>query len=304
MLKGKTISSIGEDLNNYGIRSETTNTVSPTLKPKIIKNECSGVEPINNILKPKVIKQCSELDFEKTVIKNELSCAVVEVIEQTKNIRVTLDFLKMKFPGFNTLYYTEIFNILESTDFNLNVNNLNQNIQKLINLGNNVQSQISRLNENLTLNKDSYASIKRDISDKIGFFCSDTEIKNLFLEFNTKIINLYDSIYKEYNKIKNIDFNKYNLVDLYYSLFIYLDEELQEKFNYSSDIIKSRILSLHSSKAVLEQFKLLIQIEIKAKETELENLKNYSDILKPSLFVLEHQNFKEFKDEFKKLIKN
>lgn len=257
-----------------------------------------------NILKPKVIKQCSELDFEKTVIKNELSCAVVEVIEQTKNIRVTLDFLKMKFPGFNTLYYTEIFNILESTDFNLNVNNLNQNIQKLINLGNNVQSQISRLNENLTLNKDSYASIKRDISDKIGFFCSDTEIKNLFLEFNSKIINLYDSIYKEYNKIKNIDFNKYNLVDLYYSLFIYLDEELQEKFNYKSDIIKSRILSLHSSKAVLEQFKLLIQIELKTKETELENLKNYSDILKPSLFVLEHQNFKEFKDEFKKLIKS
>ena len=304
MLKGKTISSVQEDLNNYGIRSETTNTVSPTLKPKIIKNECSGVEPINNILKPKVIKQCSELDFEKTVIKNELSCAVVEVIEQTKNIRVTLDFLKMKFPGFNTLYYTEIFNILESTDFNLNVNNLNQNIQKLINLGNNVQSQISRLNENLTLNKDSYDSIKRDISDKIGFFCTDNEIKKLFLEFNTKIINLYDFIYKEYNKIKNIDFNKYNLVDLYYSLFLYLDEELQEKFNYSSDIIKLRILSLHSSKAVLEQFKLLVQIEIKAKETELENLKNYSDILKPSLFVLEHQNFKEFKDEFKKLIKS
>lgn len=302
MLKGKTISSIGEDLNNYGIRSETTNTVSPTLKPKIIKNECSGVEPINNILKPKVIKQCSELDFEKTVIKNESS--LVETIEQTKNIRVSLDFLKMKFPGFNTLYYTEIFNILESTDFNLNENNLNQNIQKLINLGNNVQSQISRLNENLTLNKNSYESIKRDISDKVGFFCTDNEIKKLFLEFNSKIINLYDSIYKEYNNIKNIDFNKYNLVDLYYSLFIYLDEELQEKFNYVSDIIKSRILSLHSSKAVLEQFKLLVQIEIKAKETELENLKNYSDILKPSLFILEHQNFKEFKDEFKKLIKN
>ena len=97
---------------------------------------------------------------------------------------------------------------------------------------------------------------------------------------------------------------KYNLVDLYYSLFLYLDEELQEKFNYSSDIIKSRILSLHSSKAVLEQFKLLVQIEIKTKETELENLKNYSDILKPSLFVLEHQNFKEFKEQFKKLIKS
>lgn len=304
MLKGKTISSVQEDLKNYGIRNETIYPVPPTLKPKIIKNECSGVEPINNILKPKVIKQCSEFDFEKTVIRNELSGADVEVIKPTKNIRVSVDFLKKKIPGFNNLYYIEIFDLLESTDFNLNENNLNQNIQKLINLGNNVQSQISRLNENLILNKGSYDSIKRDISDKIGFFCSDTEIKNLFLEFNSKIINLYESIYKEYNKIKNIDFNKYELVNLYYSLFLYLDEDLQEKFNYSSEIIKSRILSLHGTKAVLEQFKLLVQIELKTKETELENLKNYSDILKPSLFVLEHQNFKEFKEQFKKLIKS
>lgn len=308
MLKGKTIiSNIQEDIDNYGIINKSIISEAPSiLKSKVIKNECSSFDYIhNNILKPKVIKQCSELDFQKTIIKNESSAEdIIEVIEPTKNIRVSVDFLKQKFPGFNNLYYIEIFDLLESTDFNLNEYNINLNIQKLIHLGNNIQSQISRLNQNLSVNRTSYNSIKTEISDKIGFFCSDSELKTLFEEFNSKINILYSSIYKEYNNLKNIDFNKYNLINLYYNFFFYIDSELSEKFNFESDIIKSRILSLNNSNQVLEQFKLLVQIEIKTKETELENLKNYSDILKPSLYVLEHQNFKEFKEQFKKLIKS
>lgn len=302
MLKGKTIISETQNEDNFGLKPKkiiTSNTVDSLDSNKLESSSTSSVL----LLKPKKIKQCTELDFEKTIIRNESLEDIIEVIEPTKNIRVSVDFLKQKFPGFNNLYYIEIFDLLESTDFNLNEHNINLNIQKLIHLGNNIQSQISRLNENLSVNRTSYNSIKTEISDKIGFFCSDSELKTLFEEFNSKINILYSFIYKEYDNLKNIDFNRYNLINLYYNFFFYIDSELSEKFNFESDIIKSRILSLNNSNQVLEQFKLLVQIEIKTKETELENLKNYSDILKPSLYVLEHQNFKEFKEQFKKLIK-
>lgn len=285
MLKGKTITSNTEKCYKLEVRKT--------------------IETNNQMLhSSKTIASVSELDFQKTTIRNELCNKQNEIIPITKNIRLSINFLKQKFPGFNDLYYIELFDLLESTDFNLTTDNLNLNIQKFINLGNNVQSQISRLNGNLHLNKVSYNSIKNNISDKMGFFCSDTEIKALFENFNVKINNLYSSIYEEYANLKNIDFNKYNLINLYYSFFFYIDSELSEKFNFESDIIKSRILSLNNSNQILEQFKLLVHIEIKTKETELENLKNYSDILKPSLYVLEHQNFKEFKEQFKKLIKS
>lgn len=303
MLKGKTIISETQNEDNFGLKPKkiiTSNTVDSLDSNQL---ESSSMQSMS-LLNPKKIKQCTELDFEKTIIRNESLEDIIEVIEPTKNIRVSVDFLKQKFPGFNNLYYIEIFDLLESTDFNLNEHNINLNIQKLIHLGNNIQSQISRLNENLSVNRTSYNSIKTEISDKIGFFCSDSELKTLFEEFNSKINILYSFIYKEYDNLKNIDFNRYNLINLYYNFFFYIDSELSEKFNFESDIIKSRILSLNNSNQVLEQFKLLVQIEIKTKETELENLKNYSDILKPSLYVLEHQNFKEFKEQFKKLIKS
>lgn len=303
MLKGKTIISETQNEDNFGLKPKKIITSNSVDSLDFNKVESSSMQSMS-LLNPKKIKQCTELDFEKTIIRNESQIEVIEVIEPTKNIRVSVDFLKQRFPGFNNLYYIELFDLLESTDFNLNEHNINLNTQKLIHLGNNIQSQISRLNENISVNRTSYNSIKTEISDKIGFFCSDDEIKTLFQDFNSKINNLYILIYKEYTNLKNIDFNRYNLINLYYNFFFYIDGELTEKFNFNSGIIKSRILSLNSSIQVLEQFKLLVQIEIKTKETELENLKNYSDVLKPSLYVLEHQNFKEFKDQFKKLIKS
>lgn len=297
-MKGKTISSVvNRTESTESTESAEINSLSISmLKPKRIVNSV-----YNKKLKPKIIKQCNELDFEKTVIKNESLSN--DVVTQTKNIRLSVNLLKQKFTGFNNLYYIELFDLLERTDFNLTSDNINLNVQKLIHLGNNIQSQISRLNENLSVNEISYNSIKTRISDKIGFFCSDAELKSLFEVFNSELNKLYTLIYKEYTNLKNIDFNKYNLINLYYNFFFYIDSELTEKFDFDSDIIKSRILSLNNSIQVLEQFKLLVQIEITTKEAELEVLKNYSDVLKPSLYMLEHQNFKEFKEQFKKLIK-
>ena len=91
---------------------------------------------------------------------------------------------------------------------------------------------------------------------------------------------------------------------------MFISEELKDKgFTGSSvsgdlNIVESRVISLNNSKTVLEQFKNLIKIEIYGKDIELNNLKNYLDTLKPSLHLLEQQNFKEFKEQFKNLIKS
>ena len=71
-----------------------------------------------------------------------------------------------------------------------------------------------------------------------------------------------------------------------------------------NSLIVSRIVSLDNSKTVYNQFLLLLELETKTIETELENTKNYLDILKPSLDLLQKQDFKEFKEQFKKLIKD
>ena len=71
----------------------------------------------------------------------------------------------------------------------------------------------------------------------------------------------------------------------------------------ASSIIGSRVISLNNSITVLNQFKMLIDVEINAKELELNNLKNYLDVLKPSLFLLKQQNFTTFRDNFKTFIK-
>ena len=303
MLKGKTIQNVGESIHNtsYSLKPSKSIT-SVTAETENCTKETSMLQ------KAKTIATVTELDFNKTVIQIEKPN---EIIQQNNNIRYSLNYLKMKFPGFNALYYSEIFDLLETTDFNLNVYNLNTNLQKFINLGNNIQSQISRLHTNLELlSKNSFKTIKEKVNDEIGFFTSDSNISSLFVDFNRDILDYYNSLYIEICNLKNIDFDKFNLINLYFDFFMFISEELKDKgFTGSSvsgdlNIVESRVISLNNSKTVLEQFKNLIKIEIYGKDIELNNLKNYLDTLKPSLHLLEQQNFKEFKEQFKNLIKS
>lgn len=309
MLKGKTIQTIQSEIEQFGIKSTIVPIVpvapnSTSLKPKKIINETSGLEPIHSLIKTsKIISPVSELELDKAIIQNETTPN--EVIKITQNIRYSLNELKIKFPGYNILYYTEIFDLLEDTDYNLDNTNLTFNIQKFINLGNNVQSQISRLHTNLEIiGLTSFNNIKEKYSNEIGFFTSDSNLKTIFIDFNAELSNYYSTLYKELNELKNIDFNKFNIINLYFDFFLFISNELQNKnLNDTSGIIQSRVLSLNNSKIVLEQFKNLVQIEIQGKDIEYNNIKNYFDILNPSLHLLSTQNFKEFKEQFKNFIK-
>ena len=308
MLKGKTIQAQSE-IEQYEIKSTIASVVpnSTSLmskEPKKIINETSGIEPIYSVIKTsKIISPVSELEFDKTIIQNERTSN--EIVNRTQNIRYTLEELKTRFPGYNALYYTEIFDLLQSTDYNLELANLTSNIQKFIHLGNNIQSQISRLHTNLEiLGRTSFNKIKEKYTNQIGFFTSDNNFKTIFIEFNAELSDYYSTLYIELNNLKFLDFNKLNLINLYFDFFLFISDELQNKnFNDSSGIIQSRVLSLNNSKTVLEQFKNLIQIEIQGKDIEYNNIKNYFDILNPSLHLLKTQNFKEFKEQFKNFIK-
>ena len=303
MLKGKTIQNVGESIHNTSYSLKPSKSITSVTA---VTENCT--KETSMLQKAKTIATVTELDFNKTVIQIEKPN---EIIQQNKNIRYSVDLLKSKFPGFNALYYSEIFDLLETTDFNLNVYNLNTNLQKFINLGNNIQSQISRLHTNLELlSKNSFKTIKEKVNDEIGFFTSDSNISSLFVDFNRDILDYYNSLYIEICNLKNIDFDKFNLINLYFDFFMFISEELKDKgFTGSSvsgdlNIIESRVISLNNSKTVLEQFKNLIKIEIYGKDIELNGLKNYLDTLKPSLYLLEQQNFKEFKEQFKNLIKS
>ena len=189
MIKGKTIStvdlnSISEDISKYGIRNSTIVSEAPTMlkSTKTINSDgCSGVEPVMSSLKPKIIKQTPELYYEKII---ENSSNKIEIIQQNKNIRYSVDLLKSKFPGYSNLYYIELFDLLETTDYNLTPDNLNTNLLKFMLLGNNIQSQISRLNENLgCLRENSFEKIKENTSENmgiLGFFIRDEKIKEFF----------------------------------------------------------------------------------------------------------------------------
>lgn len=327
MLKGKTINST--ETEQYGIRQTISSAhVSPaSLKPKLISNECSGVEPIYNTIntmKPKIIKhvisddsveyimkQIAEpsiktLYYSKTINPNTNTDKSTEIIQRTQNIRYALEELKSRFPGYSTLYYSEIFELLQTTDYNLTELNLNSNLQKFINLGNNIQSQISRLHQNLNLlSKNSFKNIKSTAKDTIGFFAMEESVNSAFIDFNNDAYEYSLIIYKELQDLKSIDFSKYFLVNLYLDVFLFIWDELKKKFPDSDlDSIQSRAVSLNNSKIVLKQFMNLVQIEIQGKEIEYNNVKNYLDALLPGLSILKKQNFKEFKEQFRNLIKD
>lgn len=331
MLKGKTIQSVAEDLNACGIRNTAVLEKPKTLVPRKVINVATDVNPITleqlrqtqassaeNVMSGKTIQNVSHMYsdnlkeeyYSKTINSITTSEQSVQMISENKNIRYSVIELKEKFPGYSNLYYVELFNLLESTDFNLTQENLNSNLQKFINLGNNVQSQISKLNHILDfIPKVSFKSIKDDIDSKIGFFTNAETYLQLFDDFNQKTESLYNTLSVELQNVKNLNFEKYNLVYLYFDFFKFISEELKHKNIASNEfigtsIIGSRVISLNNSITVFNQFKTLIEVELNSKELELNNLKNYLDVLKPSLFLLKQQSFTSFREKFKSLIKD
>lgn len=307
MLKGKTIQSVADDINSCGIRNTVVSEAPKTLVPRKILNDVAGYLP-DEI-------QCytsSDYPIKKTYYAKSIVSSTsdsVEVIKETKNLRYSLQELKDKFPGFANLYYVEIFDLLQTLDYNLTPENLNTNLLKFMHLGNNIQAQISRLNETLEfVSPYSFKQVKNDFDEKIGFFTSQEELIKIFDDFNDGVFNYYAYLITEVQKIKNFSFEKYNLVNLYFDFFSFIADELQRKNiatneNVGISTIASRVISLNNSKTVLNQFKNLIKIEEQGKDLELNNVKDYLDTLKPSLYLLQQQNFKQFKEKFKELLK-
>ena len=56
----------------------------------------------------------------------------VEPDQTASSISKTVFELKSKFSGYANLYYTEIFDLLQSTDFEINETNLNTNLMKFM----------------------------------------------------------------------------------------------------------------------------------------------------------------------------
>lgn len=297
MLKGKSIS-----IDSDEIKLKPTKIVN--LVEDVHKEEKSSLKPTTTI-------SCSADSFQKveyTQIDNINT--KLEIITQIKNLRYSVEYIKEKIPGYDNLCYIELFTVLESTDFELNDSNLNLNLQKFINVGNNIQAQISKLNELLNfIPKSSFKNIKENINNKIGFFTSVDTFIALFDNFNEDVQNVYNILNSEIENVKNINFQKYNLIYMYFDFFKFISDELVVKNITTNDvvgssIIASRLISLNNSITVLDQFKQLINVELHSKELELNNLKNYLNVLKPSLFLLKQQNFSSFKEQFKNLINN
>lgn len=297
MIKGKSIQNT-TDVNQFEIKN-TIKTSAPALMPKKIINSTSSYDPI---IESNVDK---ELYYTKSIVSNSNK---QETIKRSNNIRYSVAELKIRFAGFSTLHYQEIFDLLECTDFEINERNLNSNLMKFINLGNNVQSHISKLNNVLKfLPSTSFEKIKEQHKSKFSFFSSNSDIQNIFNEFNSEVFNLYNTLSIEITQIKNLDFNKYNLINLYFNFFKFIADEIKNKQIVPDEVIDgsviaSRVISLNNSISVLNQFKTLIQLEIQARDLELNNLKDYLDVLKPSLSLLERQDFKKFKEKFKEVL--
>ena len=160
------------------------------------------------------------------------------------------------------------------------------------------------------LSKNSFSDIKAEAQRTIGFFAMEDSVNSAFIDFNSSVSVYYRTLQEELNFLKSKDFKKYDLLNLYLDFFLYIHEDLKSKFldyidypDINFDIIQSRVLSLNNSKTVLQQFKTLLEIEIQGKEIEYNNVKNYLDTLLPSLHILRKQNFKEFKEQFKSLIR-
>lgn len=322
MLKGKTIQSnlnhVSEVINTSGIRNSSVTCEVPnpkTLVPRKIVDDVSTVSPYySNVTVEEILKQIEQpsiknLYYSKTINQTEVPKENnIQTVQQNVNLRYSLQELKNRFPGFTNLYYIEIFDLLQTLDFNLTSENLNSNLQKFIHLGNNVQSQISRLNETLDFVPNySAKKLNEDFRKKWGFFTSDSEIEKLFDEYNDAAFNYISYLYTELDNIKSLDFSKYNLVNLYFDFFKFIADELKNKNivsdeNIGMSTIASRVISLNNSKTVLEQFKNLTTLETQGRELELNNIKDYLDTLKPSLYMLKQQNFKQFKEKFKELL--
>lgn len=304
MLKGKTIQSVIEKMDSSGIRNTVISEVPKTLVPRKVINDVAGYLPDEIQCYTSSDYPIKTMYYVKSITSSTSDS--VEVIQETKNLRYSLQELKDKFPGYSNLYYKEIFDLLESTDYNISRENLNSNLQKFLHLGNNIQSQISRLHTEFnTLQKKTFNSIKEETSSKIKFFTSNSEIEILFEQFNQEINILYNSLYNR----TDINLDKYNLINLYFDFFSFISDELIKK-NFctaeevANSTIGSRLISLNNSKIVLGQFKALLEIESNAAELELNNIKDYLDVVKPSLYLLKQQNFKDFKEQFKNLIRN
>jgi hypothetical protein len=131
VLKGKTIHSVAEDLNAYGIRNTVVLEKPKTLVPRKVINTVTGVDPITleqmqqmqqlssaeNVMSGKTIQNMSHMYsdnlkeeyYSKTINSISTTEQSVQIISENKNIRYSVIELKEKFSGYSNLYYVELF---------------------------------------------------------------------------------------------------------------------------------------------------------------------------------------------------
>lgn len=307
MLKGKVIK---QDVVNANDTSAPTSTIlAPSKSIKNTSEGCQSVKVIPTEPHTSATTSITSVGLSTPIVN--LSNGPTEYIVKQKNLRYSVDTLKQHIPGYTNLHYTELFDTLMTLDGELTPININLNLQKLINLGNNAQSHISRLNSLLNvIPTHSLKLIKEQTNNKIGFFTTNDTYISLFGSFNTTAQQHYNEVQKSIDNISRLqtfDIKKCDLVYLYLNFFKFIHTEVSNNNIADAETIEhsiliNRITSLHNSTLVLDQFKQLLEIELQARQIELNNCKEYLDILKPSLYLLQQQNFGDFKKQFKQLL--
>lgn len=293
MIKGKTIISSNE------FNSSNTNK---KIKPKLIKP--------TKILQSTLIKNEIKPEQENKTI---ISSTPINYIKETDTLYLNERYLKTKIPGYDPLFYKEVSYFLESVDIEITKENVLRNLNKFNIFGDNIQRRVQNIGEILDfVSKKTFNNIK----DK---YKQNKSILNIFKgneidfeELNKEIKDYFNDIVNILNDLKTKKesyFKNFEKLDFYYDCIKQIsldvvDMGIISKEELINTAISSKMTSLFASKQIVQQFKEIYKFEIESKTIELNNVKNYLDILKPSLELLKHNNINKFNQKLNDFINN
>lgn len=239
--------------------------------------------------------------------KRSLYESVQKVLDPS--IAFTATYLSANIPSYHSAYYTEAQTALQ--------NSADLSTLESIGIGQQVHvTRLSALLNSLDLEQRTLADLKNTIYKRYFSF----SITSLFDKpKNEEAYTLFFSTLREIQQTINQDIETiakykkdissvYNKLSFYYDLFKLLSKEaierkLMTKEELPTSIIAARIVSLNTSKTVLDQLSQVVNIKLTALTTEKENITQCFTVLKVALDVLQQQNKKEFEDHFKSFLK-
>ena len=225
------------------------------------------------------------------------------------SIAFTSTYLSTNIPSYHSAYYIEAQTALQNS----------ADLSTLESIGVGQQAHVTRLSallNSLDLEQRTLADLKNTIYKRYFSF----SITNLFDKPKVEeAYTLFFSTLREIQQTINQDIETvtkyqkdilsvYNKLSFYYDLFKLLSKEVVErelmtKEELPTSIIAARIVSLTTSKTVLDQLSQVVNIKLTALTTEKENITQCFTVLKVALDILQQQNKKEFEDRFKSFLK-